>query len=242
MNQKAAPLPPASEAARETIGATIYHRLRSDIIMGRLLPGQRLRLDQLKEDYAAGASTLREALSRLTADGFVLAEGQRGFEVTPISAEGLHEIAALRLLIEEHALRRSFAQGTLDWEAHVIAAHHRLDSHEIRLESGDASEITAWRKSDWQFHQALISACGSKVLMQTHAEVFDKYLRYQMIALAFRPAASRSEHLALKEAALARDVPGAVALLRRHLQGGVEQALSLGVFDAAQGRKAQAMP
>ena len=33
----------------------------------------------------------------------------------------------------------------------------------------------------------LISACGSRVLMQTRAYVFDKYLRYQMIALAFRP-------------------------------------------------------
>lgn len=225
---------PTEMAGRETVGATVYQRLRSDIIMGRLRPGQRLRLDQMKEDYAAGASTLREALSRLAADGFVLAEGQRGFEVSPISAEGLHEIAALRLLIEEHALALSFAQGTLEWESEVIAAHHRLDSHELRLEAGDASEITAWRKSDWQFHQALIAACGSRVLMQTHAEVFDKYLRYQMIALAFRPAASRPEHLALKEAALARDVPGAVALLRRHLQGGVDQALSRGVFGAPQ--------
>jgi DNA-binding GntR family transcriptional regulator len=215
-------------SGRETIGASVYQRLRSDIIMGRLVPGQRLRLEQLKEDYAAGASTLREALSRLTADGFVLAEGQRGFEVTPISAAGLHEIAALRLLIEEHALARSFAKGDLDWEAHVIAAQHRLDAHEERLEAGDQSGITAWRQSDWRFHQALISACGSKVLMQTHAEVFDKYLRYQMIALAFRPAASRPEHQALKDAALARDTNLAVKLLRLHIQAGVEHALTLG--------------
>lgn len=218
-------------AGRETIGASIYQRLRSDIIMGRLRPGQRLRLEQLKEDYATGASTLREALSRLTADGFVLAEGQRGFEVSPISAAGLHEIAALRLLIEEHALALSFAAGALDWETRVIAAHHRLDSYELRLEAGDTSVLTQWRQSDGRFHQALIAACGSTVLMQTHAEVFDKYLRYQMIALAFRPAASRPEHLALKEAALARDTTRAVTLLRHHIGAGVEQALALGALD-----------
>jgi DNA-binding GntR family transcriptional regulator len=220
----------AEFVGRETVGASIYQRLRSDIIMGRLRPGQRLRLEQLKEDYAAGASTLREALSRLAADGFVLAEGQRGFEVTPISAAGLHEIAALRLLIEEHALARSFAAGTLDWEARLIAAHHQLDAHEERLEAGDSSHLTEWRRSDWRFHQALIAACGSKVLMQTHAEVFDKYLRYQMIALAFRPAASRPEHQALKAAALSRDTAGAVTLLRHHIRAGVEQALALGTF------------
>lgn len=214
--------------SRETVGSGIYQRLREDIIMGRLPPGQRLRLDQLREDYPAGASTLREALSRLAADGFVIAEGQRGFQVAPVSAAGLHEIAALRLLVEEHALRRSFSLGNLEWEVSVIAAHHRLDAHEERLEGGDTSKIAEWRLSDWRFHQALISGCGSRVMMQTHAAVFDKYLRYQMIALAFRPSASRPEHQALKDAAIARDAERAVTLLRHHLNAGVEQALSLG--------------
>lgn len=214
--------------ARETVGLGIYHRLRSDIIMGRLRPGQKLRLEQLRETYDAGANTLREALSRLAANGFVVAESQRGFEVTPISAAGLHDIAALRLLLEEHALALSFKNGGLEWEATVIAAHHRLESHEDRLEAGDDSDVTAWRESDWQFHQALIAACGSQVLRQSHAEAFDKYLRYQMIALAFRPAASRSEHRALMEAALARDIDQAKTLLRHHITGGVAQALALG--------------
>lgn len=208
-------------------GELVYLRLRGDIIMGRLKPGQKLRLEAMKEAYNAGTGTLREALARLAADGFVLAEGQRGFEVTPISAEGLHEIAALRLLVEEHALSKSLARGTLDWEAGVIAAHHKLDAHEDRLESGDTSQMTEWRAADWAFHQSLIAACGSTVLMQTHAEVFDKYLRYQMIALAFRPAASRLEHRALLKAALERDTAEAISLLRRHISAGVEQALSL---------------
>lgn len=215
----------------QPFGEAVYQRLRTDIIMGRLRPGQKLRLESLRDGYQAGTSTLREALSRLAADGFVRAEGQRGFEVAPISEAGLREIAALRLLLEEHALARSFEGGTLDWEAAVIAAHHKLDSHEERLETGDTSNVNAWRQSDWAFHQTLISACGSRVLMQTHAEVFDKYLRYQMIALAFRPSASRPEHRALMEAALRRDVASATALLRHHIHAGVEHALSLGTSE-----------
>ena len=211
-------------------GEAIYRTLRTDIMMGRLAPGQKLRLEALREKYQAGTGTLREMLSRLVAEGFVRAEGQRGFEVAPISVAGLHEIAALRLLLEEHALERSFRAGTLDWEAEVIAAHHKLDVHEERLEGGDSSDINAWRMSDWAFHQALISACGSRVLMQTHAEVFDKYLRYQMIALAFRPSASRPEHRALMEAALRRDAPAACALLRDHINAGVAHALARGTI------------
>lgn len=218
--------------APDSLGESVYQRLRGDIIMGRLAPGQKLRLDALRESYAAGAGTLREALSRLAAERFVHAEDQRGFEVAPISVAGLRDIAALRLLIEEHALGLSFAHGDLDWEAAVIAAHHRLDSHEDRLERGDTSDLAGWRGSDWRFHQALISACGSRVLMQSHAEVFDRYLRYQMIALAFRPAASRPEHRALMEAALRRDTASAVAMLRHHLQAGVAQAIALGRLPA----------
>ncbi|SEN25395.1 DNA-binding transcriptional regulator, GntR family [Paracoccus alcaliphilus] len=220
--------------APENLGETIYQKLRIDIMMGVLSPGQRLRLDALKRDYAAGASTLREALSRLVAERFVIAEDQRGFKVAPISESGLRDIAALRLLIEEHALALSFAAGTLDWEAAVIAAHHQLDAHEDRLERGDTSGLAAWRESDWKFHQALISACNSRVLMQSHAEVFDRYLRYQMIALAFRPAASRPEHRALMEAALRRDTAAASSMLRHHINAGLAQAIALGNLPADQ--------
>lgn len=215
-------------APRETLGSSIYHRLRNDIIMGHLAPGQRLKLDQLREDYNAGANTLREALARLAANGFVIAESQRGFEVTPISAEGLRDIANLRLLLEEHALMRSFARGDEAWQSQVSEAYERLHTFEEQLEKGELHNLNAWRQSDWMFHQALIAACDSEVLRQSHAEAFDKYLRYQMIALAFRPQASGPEHYALKEAALSRDAPEAIRLLRHHISQGVAQALKLG--------------
>ena len=68
------------------------------------------------EAYGASISTLREILNRLSSEGLVLAEGQReGFEVTRVSAHDLMEIAALRLLLEGHALKESFASGDMEW-------------------------------------------------------------------------------------------------------------------------------
>ena len=74
---------------QEAVGDDGYRRIRTDIVFGRLRPGQKLRLEGLKEDYGVSVSTLREILNRLAAEGFVLAEGSRGFEVAPISAENL---------------------------------------------------------------------------------------------------------------------------------------------------------
>lgn len=213
-----------------TIGETAYARIRSDIIFGRLLPGQKLRLDQLKKDYAVSVSTLREILNRLSSERLVLAEGQRGFEVSPVSRENLKEVAALRQLLEFHAIEQSFASGDVEWEGHVVAAHHKLFSTEVRINAGDRSETEQWKRYDWQFHQALISACGSRVLMETHTGVFDKYVRYQMLTLSNRGEISVREHRMLLECALKRDAATACKILAVHIGAGVEYALATGAI------------
>ena len=172
---------------------------------------------------------MREILNRLSSETLVVAEGQRGFEVAPVSPEHLREIADLRLLLEGHALEQSFAAGDVEWEGRVVAAHHKLAGLERRMKDGDYSEVQTWKRYDWEFHQALISACGSEVLMETHASVFDQYLRYQLIALSFRGDIASAEHLALRDCALAKDAAKARDVLTRHILGGVEHALEGGL-------------
>lgn len=213
-----------------TVGENAYRKIRSDIIFGRLLPSKKLKLDRLRDAYGTSISTLREILNRLSSEGLVVAEGQRGFEVAPVSVENLRDIAALRLLLETHALRESFEAGDMEWEGRVVAAHHKLATLERRMRDGDRSETESWMRYDWEFHQALISACGSKVLVETHARVFDKYLRYQMIALTFRGDIAAEEHKILHSSALDRDSVTACAVLERHVEGGVAHALATGTI------------
>ena len=80
-----------------TLGESIYERLRNDIIAGRLEPTAKLRIEELRETYETSASPLREALNRLAGEGFVTAEGQRGFYVAPISLKELDDITRLRI-------------------------------------------------------------------------------------------------------------------------------------------------
>ena len=218
------------EARSLTAGESGYQRIRTDILFGRLAPGAKLRLDHLKSEYGVSVSTLREVLSRLSSERLVIAEGQKGFQVAPISPANLKELAALRQLLECRALEQSFAAGDMEWEARVVAAHHRLARTEEHMARGDRSESEYWKRCDWEFHQALISACGSKMLVETHAAVFDKYLRYQMIALSFRGDIAANEHALLRDCAVARDAKRACEVLRRHVAGGVEHALATGTI------------
>jgi DNA-binding GntR family transcriptional regulator len=217
---------------KESTGERVWRRIRSDILFGRLAPGQKLPLEQLRKDYGVSVSALREILNRLSSEKLVLAEGQRGFEVWPVSVRDLKEIAALRLLLEVHALEQSFAIGDMEWEAQVVAAHYKLALMEERMRAGDRSQVELWKLYDWQFHQSLIKACGSHTLMETHGTVFDKYLRYQMLALSFRGEIAAAEHRRLLECALRRDAKMAGAVLETHITGGVEHALASGTIEA----------
>jgi DNA-binding GntR family transcriptional regulator len=217
-----------ADAAAETAGARAYRLLRADILRNALPPGQRLRLEALRDAYGVGVGTLRETLGRLVAERLVVAEGQRGFEVRRFSAAELRELAGLRLLLEGHALEQAFRAGDVEWEARVVAAHHKLAQMEERLLAGEVAVLDAWRRFDAEFHRSLVSACGSRTLMATHAQVFDRYQRYQNRALGFRGEIAMREHRALRDCALKRDAAAARTVLSAHILGGVDHALAAG--------------
>ncbi|MCI5077334.1 FCD domain-containing protein [Oricola sp.] len=216
----------------ETAGEIAYRQIRRDIVFGTLAPGTRLRLDRLKDPYLVSVSTLREIFNRLASERLVVAEDQRGFRVSPVSQGHFREIAAMRELLEAHALRQSFEQGDIEWESQVVAAHYKLAKMEALIEAGDTGHTEAWKRYDREFHAALIAACGSRALMETHRGIFDHYLRYQIVAVIYRGEAASEEHRQLMECALARDASTAAAILARHIRACVDHTLDNGLLSA----------
>lgn len=214
----------------DTVGDQIYNRLRSDIIFGRLEPEKKLRLEQLRGLYAVSVATLREVLLRLVAEGLIRFETQKGFEVAPISARDLREISDMRILLECHAVAASFEAGDLEWEAGVVAAHHKLARMEEKMLAGDRTVSETWKRYDREFHVALIAACGSQELLATHDRIFDRFLRYQVLLVMFRGTVAADEHHALLDCALKRDVGRAQALLARHIGACIDYTVEHGLL------------
>ena len=210
-----------------TVGSTTYEHIKHDIIFGVHAPGTKLKLAALKEQYGASVSTLRETLNRLSSDGFVRAEEQRGFFVTPVSKEDLTEIAHLRVLLECHALEISISNGTTEWEGNLVAAHYKLHRIEEQMLAGDDTEKELWKRYDWKFHLALIEACDSKNLLALHRTLYNKYLRYQMLVLTHRGEVAAQEHKDVLNAALARDSSAASAFLKEHILNGLNHTIEL---------------
>ena len=208
------------------VGASTYQSIKRDIIFGDLAPASKLKLETLRKNYNASMSTLRETLNRLASEGFVDALDQRGFFVTPVSKEDLMEVANLRVLLECHALKLSIDNGDTDWEGNLVSAHHKLSSMEQKMLSGDDSQKEDWKRYDWEFHLALIEACGSRNLISLHSVLYDKYLRYQMLMLTHRGQEAADEHKKILEAALDRNVEAATKTLTEHNEKGLEHTLA----------------
>ncbi len=216
--------------SRDSISETVFRQLREDIILGVLPPATKIKLEQASKRYSISVSSLREILYRLTAENLVIAEGQRGFEVSPVSRQELLELADLRVVLECHALELSFASGDLEWEGRIVAAHHRLAAVERKLLAGDASRTIDWVRYDWEFHQAIVSACNSATLMQSLSSVFDRFLRYHMLAESFRGQPVVADHQLLFTLALNKDAKAAKDCVRKHIQSGVDHILKLQTY------------
>ncbi len=218
------------EGVASSIADRAYERIRSDIVFGRLEPGARMPLDRLAVAYGAAVGTLREILSRLASEGFVAAEGQRGFRVMPVTPEGFEDVAAMRLLLETHAIPLSFAAGDLEWESRVVAAHYKLAALERRMVAGERGQAELWKRYDREFHHTLVEACGSQTLLDLYLGVFDQFLRYQMVAVVYRGEVAVREHRDLLDQALARDADAACSILDTHVNGCVAHTLRSGAL------------
>lgn len=220
-----------------TLAEAAYFNLRNDILHGRLIPGQALRLEFLKAQYGLSFSPLREALNRLHAERLVVNDPPRGFTVAPVSPEGMQDVMSVRILIESEALRLSIEKGGDDWETDLVAAFHRLDLQSRRMkeaEGGFADDaLMQFETRHHEFHRALLAACGSPRLLALFEQLYAETQRYRLPSFRGEgPTASgrdlSAEHSHIMEAALARQADRAVRLLQAHYSRTVADIIGQG--------------
>jgi GntR family transcriptional regulator, carbon starvation induced regulator len=204
----------------KTLAESAYRRLRDDIISGAHSPGAKLRVEHLKGTYQVGAGTLREALTLLVSDALVVAQGQRGFRVAPISASDFADITNTRILLETEALRQSIAHGDGRWEGEVAAAFHRLSRAQEKLGKRPGPHFDEWEERHRAFHESLAAACPSAWVRHFVGILFRQSERYRRIVLPRRPIPREvhTEHAAIFEATLDRDAKRACDLLDQHIR------------------------
>ncbi len=201
-----------------TLTHKAYCQLRAAILKGELLPGKKLKIEELRKNVGTGASPIREALSRLTSDGLVDRIDQRGFRVASISQEEFDDLLKARCWLEERALRESIALGEAKWEEDLVLSFYRLNR--LPRATGDDKFATnmEWEKRHKEFHMALIAACGSSILLGYCDELYDKNIRYRNMteSVAYPSRNVTEEHEGILNATVDRNADLAVKRLLDH--------------------------
>jgi GntR family transcriptional regulator, carbon starvation induced regulator len=206
--------------ARGAQSERAYATIRSRILLGELAPGTKLRVEALQAALALSSTPVREALNRLTVEGLVQFEENRGFRAAPLLASDLRDITRLRVLVECDALGDAIQHGDDQWEAAIVAAHYRLSQHEKKIAESGLAVGEQWTGLHKAFHMALIAACTYPRIVGTCSQLFDQSERYRRFAVKVKvvPRNVRDEHENLMKAVLAREASRAIDLHRHHVE------------------------
>lgn len=186
-------------------------QLRAEILSGRIRPGDRIPVEQLAESWGVSATPIRESLRRLAGDGLVDLTPQRGARVARVDAALAHEIYAVRLLLEPVALRQS-----LDAAAHdPMFATDVADAFRDLVSAGTFVERLDRHRA---FHDALVSRCPNRTLLDEIASLTDRSRLFQILSAPADPRRGHARnHRDLRDAAIAGDIDATIAIHTEHL-------------------------
>ncbi|MBR7829264.1 GntR family transcriptional regulator [Actinospica sp. MGRD01-02] len=200
-------------AAVSTRVEQAYEGLRSLLLSGSIAPGTRLTEADLTRMFTVSRATMRTVLGRLTQEGYVTGEVNRGVRTRSFSVEEAADILEARATLES-ALAGKAAERATDEE--IEGLRRTLAEMEDCRARGDQDGYSAGNRS---FHQQVKLAAHQKALTR----VFDT-LHYPLVmrqyrnvhALHPRPG-SYEEHQAVLFAIITRNPDAAVAAMRHHV-------------------------
>lgn len=201
-------------------GEQAWQILREAIFTGRFAPGAPLRFHEMQALCGMSVSPVREALTRLVAEGLVETEHNRGYRVAPLSRHDLEDLVRTRVKIEGSALERAVELGDERWEAQIMSSLHVLTRLPRRRAGEPRLMDEEWERRHNDFHFALIAACDSAITLQICRALNDRADRFRHISLAFEtgPRDVDAEHDAIAKAALSRHGAAAKDALAAHYE------------------------
>jgi len=187
--------------------------LEEEIVLGWLMPRERLVEEELAERLDVKRHVVREALAELERVGLVERVPNRGAFVKLLEPTEVRQIYSVREALETLAAE----QIPLPAPDELLSQLQQIqDAHSSAVASGDAR---AAFRANMAFHESLFAACGNPHLVELIQAMAQKVHGARSItaASAEHLALARDEHLGMIEAIRAGDRPRLVALCRRHL-------------------------
>lgn len=197
-----------------TVGDSVYHSLRDEILTLKLKPGEELNIQDVANSLGISRSPVRDALMRLASDSLVDIFPQRGCRVSLIDFERVEQERFLREGIEMLALSQFMKVVTaqdIDLMEHALI----LQKHDI-----EQREFARLISHDEDFHAVFFDAINQDYARQILETSCVHYRRIRLLSFYYSSFASDmiDQHEALLEAIRAHDIAQCMSLEKEHLK------------------------
>ncbi|MFN9741997.1 MAG: GntR family transcriptional regulator [Acidobacteriota bacterium] len=197
------------------ISDQVYEYLRGEITTGRLVPGERLDLDQLVERLKVSKMPIKEALGRLATEGLVDIQSRRGTYVGRVDARDLEETFEVRRVLEMLA-------GELAVKRVRESDLARLRELIVRMEG--SSEVAAHVELNFQFHGLIVELSDNRKLIEMYERLSVPIqvagIHYRSEGWLERLAQEQQEHRAIVAALASRDDEAVTRAISAHIKRG----------------------
>ena len=205
-----------AKSPRVSMKDQVYDRIRTDIMVFELKPGERISESQLAERLGVGLASVRAVLPKLVQEGFLLNRRRLGHVVAPITMQEIRNVCQLREILEPEAA--DLACKRVD-----IAHLEEIDARsKATVEPGDrAAEIDSLM-ANREFHIAIAAATGNQHLEKWVAQLQDFSIRFQYLLRHSEALSEDWEHSHEPIIDALRQRDGAVAreAMEEHLRRG----------------------
>ena len=210
----ARPAAPAAPSIVRTVSPQIAREVRRRILAGTYPAGSQLLQDNIAAEFGVSKIPVREALTRLAAEGLVELQAHRGFQVRMMSRAEACELHDLRLLLEPRICAQGARMAGPEEHAEAAQALESLCTHIATGQYDDCGELNR------DFHLALAAPRLQPVAMELLNRLLTLSQRYAQIHLVSsgKPEHAIREHEVIHEAWRKGQAARVERLIARHIQ------------------------
>ncbi|MEU5849710.1 GntR family transcriptional regulator [Saccharopolyspora shandongensis] len=207
---------------RQVLADSVYEAVKAMIMDHEIKPGERVGIDAIARTLDVSPTPVREALSRLTADGLVTKRSLAGYRATELlTPQGLEELFEMRLLLEPRAA--ALAAENCDDE-HLDRIEELLERMRAVPYSGERyAGYGDFAALDQLFHDTIAEAGGRRLLADAVQRLHSHLHIFRLGGIAGAGQLTVAEHDRILRALLRRNPDRAFGAMTEHLTLSLER-------------------
>lgn len=200
----------------------VLERLRSEIRVGALPGGTRLRQTQLAERLGVSRMPVRDAIGDLVSEGLAISKPSGGAFVSELTREDMYNVYGVRAALEVHAVEMACASDSV--EQLVVDLRAVLAEAEPHIVGGNLERLTELDKAfHWTIYRATENRFIEVAMTPMWAQV-DRIM-YAVLKLPDYMPTAWGEHAVIAEAIAAGDAKRAAKVMHVHVANAAERLI-----------------